>query len=170
MDKITTVTLLVCLTMGITGAATPRSSVDNPIYNFGEVLKGSLVIHTFTLTNVGDETLTINRVRTSCGCTTTTLSNTSLAPGESVGLEAVFDTWGYGGRVLKSIFVETNDPDTPRLTLRLTGVVKEPEPYHIAVGDLNYLFYLLIDLREPEDYAVGHLMGAINIPYAELAG
>jgi len=170
MDKITTVALLVCLTMGITGAAAPRSSVDNPVYDFGEVLKGSLVIHTFALTNVGDETLTINRVRTSCGCTTTTLSNTSLAPGESVGLESVFDTWGYGGRVLKSIFVESNDPDTPRLTLRLTGVVKEPEPYHIAVGDLNYLFYLLIDLREPEDYAVGHLMGTINIPYAELEG
>jgi len=33
---------------------------------------------------------------------------------------------------------------------------------------MNVLFYLLIDLRDPEAYAAGHLMGAINISYWEL--
>ena len=40
--------------------------------------------------------------------------------------------------------------------------------YGIAVQELKNSFYLLLDLRKLEDYAAGHLVGAINIPYAEL--
>jgi len=47
--------------------------------------------------------------------------------------------------------------------------VKPSQRYNIPASDLNYLFYLLIDLRPPEEYAAAHLLGAINIPYDELA-
>ena len=168
MKKVGILTLIAVLTLGGTLMAAPKIEVDNPVCDFGAVLEGAFVTHKFILSNGGDEPLSIERVWTSCGCTTTALAKTNLAPGESVALEAIVDTAGFGGAISKSIYVESNDPATARLTLRMVGTVTRAQPYHIAIGDLNYLFYLLIDLREPEAYAASHLMGAINIPYTEL--
>ena len=168
MKKVVVLTLIAVMALGATLVAAPKIAVDNAVYDFGTVLEGVFVTHKFLLSNVGDETLTITSVRVACGCTATALSKTTLEPGESVELEANLDTSHYGGRISKSIYVESNDPEDARLTLRLTGVVTQQETYHIAISDFNYLFYLLIDLRDPEDYAVSHLMGAINIPLAEL--
>lgn len=170
MRRILVFAFLATLGLGWIGLAAPKISVDQAVYDFGEVVAGIAVTHTFVLTNVGDAALTITRVRTSCGCTTTALTKTTLAPGESVELTATFDTTHYSGKVGKSVYVESNDPHTPKLVLVLTGTVKRGEPYNISVADLNYLFYILIDLRSPDDYAAAHLFGAINIPYDQLSG
>jgi len=168
MRKVGMSILLSIATVGVIVAAVPKIEVDDPIFDFGEVLEGIAVSHTFVLTNSGDEPLMIEKVLAACGCTTTALPKDTLEPGETVELEALVDTAGFGGNISKSISVHTNDPETEKLTLRVTGNVKQAETYHVAVADLDYLFYLLIDLREEEDYAAGHLMGAINIPYAQL--
>lgn len=168
MKKAVILTLVAVMALGATLVAAPKIAVDNAVYDFGTVLEGVFVTHKFILSNVGDEPLTITRVRVACGCTATALSKTNLEPGESVELEANLDTSHYGGRISKSIYVESNDPENARLTLRLTGIVTQPKPYHVAISDFNYLFYLLIDLRDNEAYAASHLMGAINIPLSEL--
>lgn len=168
MRKIGLVMLFVVLGLGAVAMAAPRISADVPVYDFGEILEGLAVVHTFVLQNVGDERLTIDGIQVSCGCTTTSLAKSTLAPGESVDLEVTFDSAGFSGKMTKSIYVESNDPATPKLVLQLTGTVKRPQAYNIAVSDLNYLFYLLVDLRAPEEYAAFHLLGAINIPYEEL--
>ena len=169
MRKIGLVMLFVVLGLGAVAMAAPRISVDTPVYDFGEILEGLAVVHTFVLQNVGDEPLTIDDIQVSCGCTTTSLAKSTLAPGESVDLEVTFDTAGFSGKMAKNIYVESNDPATPKLALQLTGTVRRPQAYNIAVSDLNYLFYLLVDLRTPQEYAALHLLGAINIPYKELA-
>jgi rhodanese-related sulfurtransferase len=161
-------TTLFVAALAVAAAASGTIFAEETEYDFGAVLEGYSVSHVFVLQNVGDSTLEIVRVRTSCGCTTTDLATRFLEPGESVDLEVLLDTAGFGGSISKSIYVESSDPDTPRLTLRMFGVVNRAQPYHISVGDMNYLFYLLIDVRDPDAYAAGHLMGAINIPYAEL--
>ena len=168
MRKIGMSILLSIVTVGIIVGAAPKIEVDDPIFDFGEVLEGIAVSHVFVLTNSGDEPLMIEKVLAACGCTTTELAKDTLEPGETVKLETLVDTAGFGGNINKSISVYTNDPETEKLTLRVTGNVKRAEDYHVTVADLDYLFYLLIDLREEEDYATGHLMGAINIPYAQL--
>ena len=164
--------LLIAATLGVTTSASVELSADNPDYNFDKVLEGTIVVHTFILTNPGTASVQITKVRASCGCTTTALSDYSLAPGESVELEARVDTSGFGGDVVKSIYVDYGTADGSEhatLTLHVAGKVLRAQEYHITVGDLNYLFYILIDLREPDAYAAGHLMGALNIPYAEFA-
>jgi len=35
-------------------------------------------------------------------------------------------------------------------------------------SELDYLFYLYIDVRSAEDYAAGHIVGSINIPFDDL--
>ena len=59
--------ILVCLSGSIVIAA-PNLQVDNPVFDFGEVFQGDKVLHAFEFVNGGDETLTIDRVRSSCGC------------------------------------------------------------------------------------------------------
>ncbi len=168
MKRTLVVALLVLIGLGVTALGAPKISVDQPQYNFGEVIAGIAVVHTFILTNTGDQPLVIKSVRTSCGCTTAALAKTTLNPGEAVNLAVTFDTAGYSGKVGKSIYVTSNDPATPVLTLILTGTVKHGAPYNISAADLNYLFYVLIDIRPAKEYAESHLLGAINIPYAEL--
>jgi len=169
MKKIVVSMLLLIVLSGVAVLAAPQITVDDNVYQFGTVLEGVVVTHTFVLTNAGDETLQIGNVRTSCGCTTTDLAKKSLAPGESVNLNAVFDSVGYGGRtVTKMIYVESNDPAHPELVLQIKGTVNRAQKYNIACSDLNYLYFLLVDLRDPDVYAASHILGAINIPYDEL--
>ena len=168
MKRILAVTLLVVVGLGIAALGQPKISVDQIQYNFGNVVAGIAVEHTYVITNTGDAPLKITNVRTSCGCTTAALAKTTLNPGEAVNLTVTFDTAGYSGKVGKSIYVTSNDPTTPVLTLLLTGTVTHGAPYNISAADLNYLFYILIDLRSPKEYAASHLLGAINIPYDQL--
>lgn len=168
MKRTLVVALFILVGLGLAALGAPKISVDQTHYDFGEVVAGIAITHTFVLTDAGDQPLIINRVWTSCGCTTTALSKTTLAPGESVDLTVTFNSTGYTGKVGKTITVESNDPVTPQLTLVITGTVKRGEPYNISAADLNYLFYVLIDLRSPKEYAASHLLGALNIPYDTL--
>jgi len=161
--------LVLIVTLGLCATATPKISIDNTIYEFEDVVAGIAVIHMFTLTNSGDEPLLIERVHATCGCSTTILPKARLAAGESTKLEVIVDTVGLEGNINKSIYITSNDPNSPEQTLQIRGSVKLAGPYRIAAGDLRDWFYLLVDLRDPEDYAASHLIGAINIPYAELA-
>jgi rhodanese-related sulfurtransferase len=161
--------LLIAAALGVTASAAPTLFADAADYNFGNVVEGTIVVHTFILSNTGTQPIQISKVRASCGCTATALSDYSLAAGESVQLEARVDTSGFSGDVVKSIYVEytAGASESATLALHVAGTVLRAQTYNITVGDLNYLFYILVDLREPSAYAAGHLMGALNIPYAE---
>jgi rhodanese-related sulfurtransferase len=154
---------------GVAAVAAPMISVDNSIYSV-TVQSGSLVTHSFVVTNIGDETLNISSVRTSCGCTTAALAKRDLAPGESVNVDATVNTTGFRGTVTRTISVTTNDPTTPTAVLEVVVTIAEsaaPAVREISVNDLKLVFYFLIDVRTPEEYAAGHLFGAMNIPLAE---
>ena len=55
----------------------------------------SQVAHEFAFTNAGPAPVTIDAVRTNCGCTTTQLAQRTYAPGESGSIRAEF---AYGSR------------------------------------------------------------------------
>ena len=161
--------LAMAVLIGITVSAAPEISVDTETYDFGFAMEGSFVRHVFVITNTGNETLEISRVRSTCGCTTTALPTNSLAPGQSTEVEVSFDTAGYGGRATtKSLYIESNDPQTPQKWISMTGEVGRLGPNHIAQTDLQYLLSVMIDLRSLEEYAEGHIIGAINIPFSQL--
>ena len=168
MKKLFLALLLLAILSSAAWAA-PSIYVAMPIYNFGTVLDGYAVAHTFVIENAGDEPLEITGVRATCGCTTTALSTTTIEPGASVELEAIFHTTGYGGRTTsKTIQVASNDPAMPILVLQLTGQIAASAPHLIAVDDAYYSFYLLVDVRAADAYAVHHLLGAVNVAPDEL--
>lgn len=155
---------VLAVALGVAGTGAPTLGIDAVVYDFGSVSEGTIVSHTFILSNLGDSPLLIAGARATCGCTTTALPKTALAPGESVPLEARVDTSNFGGRISKQIYVDSNDPSTPSVVLHIQGDVIPLQPYNISPSDLHYLFYLAIDVRSAEAYAAGHLLGAMSIP------
>jgi len=50
---------------GAISYAQPRIEFENTVHDFGEVIQGENVTHTYRLQNVGDEVLKIEKVKTS---------------------------------------------------------------------------------------------------------
>jgi rhodanese-related sulfurtransferase len=68
------------------------------------------------------------------------------------------------------VSVTSNDPVHPVAVFQIVVTIAEstaPVIQEISVGDLKLVFYFLIDVRTAEEYAAGHLFGAMNIPLAE---
>ncbi len=152
------------------GWASPRVSVPFETYDFGEIPEGLLFCQEFPLWNLGDEELVLGAVAPSCACTFAPLPQDRLAPGESVQVRVCFDSSGYGGKkVSESVSIRTNDPQKPWVKLSLRGYVRPAAPYEAPAKALFSSLYLLLDVRDPEEYGRGHLLGAVNIPSPELS-
>lgn len=98
----------------------------NEVHDFGEVMEGEIVTHTFKFKNTGDEPLILKDVKASCGCTAPSWSRTPIAPGKNGEIEVRFDTKGrgqVGGKPeSKRITVTANtDPNPTYLTIK--GIV-----------------------------------------------
>ncbi len=114
----------------------PRISFDKDSHDYGRVLSGDTVTEEFTFTNTGDETLIIEKLRSSCGCTKAVKGSREVPPQGTSKIVAAFDTTGLRpGRKIKKIYVHTNDPTKPVVELKLLAdVVREihVEPSSIA--------------------------------------
>lgn len=98
------------------------------------------VVAKYRFTNLGTSSITINDVRTSCGCTTAALEKWEYAPGESGEIEANFQFAGHIGHQEKWIFVTTSaaprEPTLLRLVVNIPiAVTIEPEFVMWRVGD-----------------------------------
>jgi len=168
------ISLLLALSLWLAGPAlaAPSLVAEPQSLEFGQVTEGILVRAVFVLTNAGDDPLRFPRQpSTSCGCTNAPLPRDELAPGESLELTVYFDSTGFGGQdVERQVMLCTNDPQREEFPLTIKGRVENALPFQDSASSLNYSFYLLVDLRSPEEYARGHLLGAVNIPLGELAG
>ncbi len=166
----TALTVLALGVLVLCASAQPKLVADPMVLDFGEIPEGWLVVHTFILRNEGTTSLTFTRQPyTDCGCTTAGLPTLLLNPGQSIGLVVRFDSTGFGGySVTKRVYVESNDPVRPRLMLTLKGTVRAALPHEGSASQLAGSFALVVDLRSPQEFAQGHLLGAINIPFAEL--
>jgi len=156
------------LLVAISGYGGAQLRVDQAVYDFGEVTEGYVVNCTFLIANVGDAPAKFTYPPiTSCGCTTAPLPKQELAPGESMELPVLFDSSGYGGKEVTetvTLYVEGESP----LRLVLQGYVRPAEEHQRPASALFYSYYILVDVRPPEAFARGHLLGAVNIPLGEL--
>ncbi len=108
-------------------ASGPIIRVDNAEYDFGKTAVGEKVLHTYLVTNTGNETLQITNVHPSCGCTTVGNWTHEIAAGQSGEITVQLDTSrGGAGMLTKTIDVYSNARNTPRQTLLLKGTVWKP--------------------------------------------
>ena len=97
------------------------------VFNFGKMKQRSTAEHSFTFKNTGKSDLLIRKVRSSCGCTAVTPAKTTIKPGGTSQIKAIFNSGTRVGRQNKSITIITNDPKNPNMVLRVTGEVEAPE-------------------------------------------
>lgn len=153
-------------------AAAPRLVVDPEVYDFGTAMDGTVIRFVVTLKNSGDSTLYISSVGYNCSCTSYSLAVRTLNPGESTTMTVTFNTRNYSSHaqpVSQLVTIHSNDPARPELPIVVRGIVRTLAPYEGTASLLEQDFYVLVDLRSAEDYARGHLLGAVNIPVAELS-
>lgn len=105
----------------------PKVSVQNGVFEFGDVNQNDLVNHSFVITNTGGDVLQILDVKASCGCTAASPDKKELKPRESTQIKVTFNSKGRKGPQTKTITIKTNDPEQPVITLMIKGnvVVKE---------------------------------------------
>ena len=106
--------------------AAPVLETAMPDFNFGQISQGEKVKHTFLFSNSGDETLVVDRVKSSCGCTAALLSAKEIAPGEEGEISTTFDSSRFRGNIRKTVTLYTNAPQQQTARFTLSGQV-EPE-------------------------------------------
>ncbi len=103
---------LTTLLAPVTSHAQPLTGEDQPLrftvteWSFGDIREeGGMATHTFSFTNSGTTPVAIDRVATTCGCTTPDYPRTPIAPGASAKIDVVFDPRGMPGEFSKIITV-----------------------------------------------------------------
>lgn len=87
----------------------------------------------YAFTNEGDQTVVIEKMESTCGCTTPALKDKEIEPGESGEITVVFDFGSRRGSQHKTVTVHTSD-GTHRLQLR----VEIPEAITISPRVLRW--------------------------------
>ena len=121
-------------------SAAPQIQVQNPSHNFGTLIQGKKLDHTFTVRNSGDSPLKISHIRPACGCTAVNASSPVVNPGKTSEIKVSFDSANFSGSVSKTVAVESNDPSNPVITLTLTGTVSEEisiKPRQLNLGQVR---------------------------------
>ncbi|MBU0994816.1 MAG: DUF1573 domain-containing protein [Proteobacteria bacterium] len=106
-----------------TSEAAAHVVVNEPRYEFGTVVEGTVVKKEYIIENKGNATLSILNVKTTCGCTTADYSK-QIAPGEKGNVTINGNTRGYAGKSFsKTITVFTSDPKQKEIKLYVSGDV-----------------------------------------------
>lgn len=88
-------------------------------FNFGTVIQGEKVSHSFVFKNNGNGNLIISNVKASCGCTVPKWTKEPIKPGKTGTIEIVFDSANRDGKQTKSAKVYSNtQPNVTELVVR----------------------------------------------------
>lgn len=103
----------------------PKLSLGKPEVDLGNMYSGEKKKGKIILKNIGNDTLRIFSVQPQCGCTTVKQPKGFLLPGQSDDVELEFNSTGYRGKVEKHVSINTNDPTSQFITVKLLANIKE---------------------------------------------
>lgn len=118
---------------------TPKLVCLEPLKDFGLVVKGEELFHSFEIKNEGKADLTIIDVRPSCGCTVAEADKV-IKPGQKGKIKTKLETKDFKGPITKDITVVSNDPENPQLKLFLKAIIR---PVVEVLPDSNLRFVKL---------------------------
>lgn len=115
----------------------PKIQFDLTVLDFGKVAGGQNVNHDYIFTNTGDQTLEIQDVRPTCGCTIAGKWDGRIEPGKTGRIPISFTAPNIEGDIVKNVLVLCNDPSQTNVTLQITGKIWKPikvEPAYVMIG------------------------------------
>lgn len=119
------VLLMILLSISLSGKSENNAAIEfqAKTHDFGELSEGGLATCDFIFTNTGKSPLVIQRVVTSCGCTTPEYPKEPIAAEASASIKVSYNTLNRPGAFHKTITVYSNDPNAPCVVLLITGNV-----------------------------------------------
>jgi hypothetical protein len=119
--------LMVALLAAPPGQADPRQApsiaVEPDQFDFGSVKQQRTVSKQFRIRNFGSQSLSITRITASCGCSAWKLEEGDIEPGQGSDLRVSLETGDELGRVEHTVLIESNDPERPKLSIRLYATI-----------------------------------------------
>ena len=104
----------------------PAITFEEATHDFGDIVQGDKVEHTFSFENTGDAPLIITDVRVTCGCTATDWKREPIGPGETSSLTVQFNSAGKKGRQNKVVTIISNAVSPlNQVTIATNVVLKE---------------------------------------------
>ena len=139
----------------------PKVEVEpSRVHTFEPMRLGETGSHVFTIKNVGEGTLNLKKLGSTCKCTLSDLEDTSIEPGESIDVTLEWTPKAMAEEFLQKAMIKTNDLAEEQLDLIVQGPVKlevvlKPGPVW-DVGTISE------DLEKPTTYkgAVGSQLKA----------
>lgn len=124
--------LFLLMVVGVTLAyaqSGPTLVWEKSSHDFGEVIEGTQVSHTFKFTNKGNEPLILTRVQPSCGCTVpNNWPKDPIMPGASGEISVSFNSSGRVGANTKVIQVYSNASNEGAKQFSFTAKVLAKQP------------------------------------------
>ena len=145
-------TVFLCLVFVVSLVAQDTAKIQfvKEKHDFGKAEQGKILTYSFQFKNVGDAPLTINNVRTTCGCTAAVVKGKKLDPGKEGEIKISFNTTGYGGNVSKYIYVDSNDPSAPQKQLTISAAIDVPPSPRIELDNYTLDMGLILDTEAIE--------------------
>lgn len=109
-------------------SANPADLFAEKVKDFGPTPRGPVVTHYFRFTNTTNQTITLGQPRVSCGCVSASLSQFTLAPGQTAAVIAQMNTNRAGpAGVLKAVtvYVPFLTPTHTEVSLRVQAVIRD---------------------------------------------
>jgi len=103
---------------------TPKIQFAHLDFDFGDIVMGEQVTHSFPFKNNGNGALKIENVISSCGCTVVNYDKKTISPGNESYIEVAFNSDGYRGLQIKEIEVYSNC-DSSKTILKLWAKVTD---------------------------------------------
>lgn len=124
MKRISIVFLLSFVMSGFLFAQSkPEVKFNKNVHDYGSVKEEvEVALSEFEFTNTGKTPVVIQRVITSCGCTTPSYTREPVLPGKKGKVKVAYNTIHRPGTFRKNVRVYTNVPDTV-YTLTIKGNV-----------------------------------------------
>ena len=101
----------------------PKIEFESLEINYGKISKGDNGVRIFKFTNIGSESLIINKVYSSCGCTIPKKPSSPIGPGQDEEIQVKYDT-NRVGPIRKTITVLSNAINSPTISLKILGNVE----------------------------------------------
>jgi hypothetical protein len=110
-------------------------------HDFGTVAVASKTEFRFPITNTSNNTIHIQNVRASCGCTTPIVETPYIAPGQSGSVVARFNTDTFRGKKGATLTVVIDQPSYAEVRLRVDGYIRQDmvfNPGSVEFGKISH--------------------------------
>ena len=98
----------------------PIMEFKESVWDFGNIIDGESVEHTFKFKNTGSTDLVISSCAASCGCTIPSWPKEPIAPGDEGSIKVKFNSSGKSGSVSKDITITSNaNPVITKLQIKV---------------------------------------------------